>query len=149
MAKQPFPIPGLVPIVSPSGQAKSPGALTMDDLAKLEEVRFVTEILDPATVNAQLLGIQAYLQTATNRGQNPELVGLQNFNLAVVNTEHDPANIGYVEAGPYLVAQHQSTLKYSMFVLNAPSGVGQDNYNYTTALSLVGLATADAPAESD
>lgn len=146
MAKQTFPVPGLVPIVSPSGQAKQPRALTMEQLETMEEVRFIDQILDPLDYNSQLLGIQSYLQTATNRGQNPTLVGLSDFDCAIITTKDDGMNPGFVSAGPYLVAQDRKTLKYGQYALIPPSGVSQDNFNYTTALALVGLATPDASA---
>jgi hypothetical protein len=148
-----FPIPGLNPIsATVSGDKSQPGALTLEDLAGLEEVRFVESILDPEPFNSLLLGIQSWLQAIVAWGLNPKLVGLGDFNLAVIATKHDPVPDPtnplvdlFVSAGPLLVAQHKTTGKYNNFGLIAPNGVSQDNFNRTTAISLVELGAQDDP----
>lgn len=139
------------PPVSDSG--KVPGLLTNEEVAEI--VRFPGPRQNEENYGSQLMQIQNWCQWLTDHGQNKKLVGLEDFNIAIIATTHDPVpakptdgtaepndpNAGdiFVDAGVALVVKHKETGRAQDFDLDPPKGFNADNYYRTTALGLVAL----------
>lgn len=140
---------GISPVVQPASSSKRlPNILEDTDLANLEEVRFFDGFLDFNDYQMFLAQIQGFCQWWANVGQNPKLIGLEDNNIAIINTRDDGQVPTYVEDGAQLVVQNKDTGKYGIYDLVMPNvtGVGdifQANNARNTAKAIIDLAIDD------
>ena len=156
--KQAIQITGLFPVVEPKAlTTRQPGQLTNEEVAEI--VRFPGPRDNEENYSKQLVAIQAFCQWWANVGKNPKLVGIEDFDIAIIQTTHDPVpgkavdGIAepddpntediFVDAGAALVVKHKDTGKTGEYDLDPPKGFSADNYYRQTASALIGLGDPD------
>jgi hypothetical protein len=147
-------IDGLVPIQPPQNvQNRRPNLLTEDELINNpidEEWRHIKCVLDPQKYAHILLGIQTELQWLTNTGQNDELTGLEDFDIAVVTGRNDGQGVGWVDSGAGLaVRSHRTGRTGGIYDLIPPNGWRQQANDLGIAFALRDLARPLPPPPAE
>lgn len=136
-----FEIQGLTPIQEVNTQRQQmPGYLTLDDVKALGGGELqVAHILHPAAFEDFILDVQAALQWLVGVGQNPNLTGFEDLNIAFITGTVDLSNKDYVDIGPYMVVQSKTKRDgwASLLVYPTPGVVTGKRYAQNVARDIV------------
>lgn len=130
-------IPNLRPVTLKEVEQK-PIALTDDEIKQI--VRYPGARRDIAAAHDVLLDIQRWCQFFADKGRNKDLIGVEDFRIAVIRTTNDGMNPDYADGGDTLVFVNKETGRGQAFDAAPPPGFGAQTYHYATANSLIQLA---------
>lgn len=130
-------IPNLHPITLVVAE-EMPFDLTNDEIAEL--VMYPGARRDIKHAHDLLLEIQRWCQYAADTGRNKDLVGVEDFKVALIRTSNDRMNPTFVDAGDSIVFKHKETGRGQAFDAVPPAGFNSPAYHYATAHSLINLA---------
>lgn len=139
----------LAAIRLPIPPAESPGSLTAAEVAEIipffrrrgETSRVIPPDEYEGGVMDALEEIQARCQRLADRRQNDNATGLEDFDIAIVDTDPDADGrlAGFADAGDLLVVRHKRTKRTGHFDLIYPGGFQSafSNGAYSTGGALV------------
>lgn len=130
-------VPNLHPITLAVAE-EMPFDMTNDEIAEI--VMFPGVRRDINRANDLLLEIQRWCQFAADTGRNKDLVGVEDFKVALIRTTNDGMNPAFVDAGDAIVFKHKETGRGQSFDAQPPAGFHSPTYHYATANVLIELA---------